>query len=118
MKLLTKALRKKLPPLYAQDAKGEAAIVYAKFFTPDANWEWYITEGGPIYAYKLMHDQPTEEVDYHFFGLVVGQYTELGYFSLRELETVLGPLRLPIERDLHWKPMTLGQVRRLLVPTT
>ena len=32
MKLLTKELQKKLPPLYSQDGKGDDAIAYAKFF--------------------------------------------------------------------------------------
>ena len=31
MKLLTKELQKKLPPLYSQDGKGDDAIAYAKF---------------------------------------------------------------------------------------
>ena len=43
MKLLTEEIKKKLPPLYVQDGKGGKAVVYVKFFTPDANWTWYIT---------------------------------------------------------------------------
>lgn len=42
MKLLTQEIRKKLPPLYAQDGKKEQAVVYLKYFTPDAQWTWYI----------------------------------------------------------------------------
>ena len=44
MKLLTEEIKKKLPPLYAQDGKGGKAVVHVKFFTPDANWTWYATE--------------------------------------------------------------------------
>ena len=35
---------------------------------------------------------------------------ELGYFSLSELRLVRGPLRLPVERDLYWKPRTLKEI--------
>lgn len=36
---------------------------------------------------------------------------ELGYFSLTELEAVRGPLGLPIERDLYFKPATLNELQ-------
>ena len=46
MKLLTKQIEKSLPPLYANDGKPVAeAPIIAKFFTPDSNWTWYVTEG-------------------------------------------------------------------------
>lgn len=104
MKLLTKELRKKLPPLYAQDGKGAKAIVYAKYFTPSANWTWLCTEGEPVL------DESQNEIDFKFFGLVFGHEREFGYFLLSELEEVNGPLGLPIERDLHFKPKTLGEI--------
>jgi len=111
MKLLTQELRKQLPALYAQDGKGDEAIVYAKFFTPDSNYTWYITEGGP--AYESDEDKRARNsYDYHFFGLVIGQCPELGYSSLSELEGVRGKLGLPIERDLYWTPKTLGEVKK------
>ena len=95
MKLLTHEIRKKLPPLYAQDSKGGKAIAYAKFFTPSSNWTFYATEfdGKDI-----------------FFGFVDGFEKELGYFSLSELEKVRGPMGLPIERDRYWKPKTLEEI--------
>ena len=40
MKLLTKEIRKKLPPLYGQDGKGGKAIAYLKLFTPDSGFTW------------------------------------------------------------------------------
>jgi hypothetical protein len=104
MKLLTQGIRKKLPPLYAQDDKGGKAIAYLKLFTPDSGFTWWITEGGPI------KDQNGDEVDFHFFGLAEGQFKELGYVSLKELKEVRGPMGLPIERDLHWKPKTLEEI--------
>jgi len=104
MKLLTKEIRKKLPPLYAQESKGGKAVVYLKLFTPDSSWSWYVTEGSPI------KDDSGNEVDFHFFGLVDGHDKELGYVALSELQSVRGPMGLPIERDLHWQPRTLEEI--------
>ena len=95
MKLLTKAIRKKLPPLYSHDGKGGDAVAVVKFFTPDSNWTWFGTE---------FDGEDT------FFGLVDGQEKELGYFCLSELQKVRGGLGLPIERDLYWKPKTLKEI--------
>lgn len=104
MKLLTQEIRKKLPPLYSQDGKGGKAIAYAKYFSPDSSYTLFATEGDPI------QNENGNEVDFHFFGLVEGQFKELGYFSLSELESVRGPMGLPIERDLHWQPKTLEEI--------
>jgi hypothetical protein len=104
MKLLPQEIREKLPPLYSQDGKGGKAVAYLKFFTPDSGFTWWITEGSPI------KDENGNEVDFHFFGLVEGQEKELGYVSLSELEDVRGPMGLPIERDLHWRPKTLEEI--------
>ena len=96
MMLLTKANRKQLPPLYEQDGKGDLAVAYVKFFTPDSNWTWYATEF---------------DGDDTFFGLVDGFDMELGYFSLNELTNARGPWGLKIERDRHFSPKTLGEIR-------
>jgi hypothetical protein len=97
MKLLTKELEAKLPPLYSQDGKGYEAIALAKFFTPDSNWSWYVTEYDPV-----------ERV---CFGLVEGFEKELGYFSLDELESIKGPLGLAIERDIYFEPTKIKELR-------
>ena len=104
MKLLTEEIKKKLPPLYAQDGKGGKAIAHLKLFTPDSSFTWYISEGSPIKG------ENGDEIDFHFFGLVEGQFKELGYVSLSELESVRGPMGLPIERDLYWQPKTLEEI--------
>ena len=104
MKLLPKELREKLPALYAQDSKGGKAVVYTKYFTPSSNWTWLATEGEPVL------DESQNEVDFRFFGLVFGHEREFGYFLLSELEEVRGPMGLPIERDLHFKPKTLEEI--------
>ena len=95
MQLLTKALRRKLPKLYAQDSKGKMAICYAKFFTPDAHWTWYATEF---------------DGDDTFFGYVKGDFPELGYFSLSELQQIRGCLGLPVERDRYFRPTPLREL--------
>ena len=95
MQLMTEELRTKIPKLYAQEKLGADAVAYVKFFTPDSNWTFYGTE---------FDGEDT------FFGLVEGFEKELGYFSLSELESVKGPMGLPIERDLYWNPRTLKEI--------
>ena len=95
MKLLTQEIRRKLPPMYSQEDKGGKAIVQVKFFTPDSGWTFYGVEF---------------DGEDRFFGLVDGHCKELGYFSLSELESVNGPMGLPIERDLFWEPKTLEEI--------
>lgn len=93
--LLDQASREQLPPLYANEALGLAALALIKFFTPDSNWTWYASEFDG------------EDI---FFGLVSGFEVELGYFSLSELDEARGPLGFPIERDLHFEPKALQEL--------
>ncbi len=104
MKLLPCKIRERLPSLGGQDCKGGKAVAYAKCFSPDSSFTWFITEGSPV------RNKDNEPVDYILFGLVEGQCKELGYFRLSELESVRGPMGLPIERDLYWKPKTLEEI--------
>ena len=95
-KLLTKALRRQLPPLYATEGQGEDAVAIARFFTPDSNWYWYGVE--------------YDGVDL-FWGLVYGHEVELGYFRLSELAELTGPWGLPVERDRWFRPTDLDEIR-------
>lgn len=96
---MTKEILDRIPALYAQDGKGDEAIVHVKFFTPWANWTWYATE----------YD-PEERI---FFGYVKSPMgAELGYFSLDELKSLKGPVGLKIERDRHFGITTMGAVVR------
>ncbi len=95
MKLMTKKLRRKIPPLYSAEKQADP-MVHVKFFTPDSSWTWYVLE---------FDGKDT------FFGLVYGLVTELGYFSLSEISTVAGPLGLKVERDLHFEPFRLSHAR-------
>lgn len=104
MKLLPNEIREQMPPLYSQDGKGGKTMAYVKFFTPSSSWTWYATEGEPV------KDSSGKETDFKFFGLVEGFEKELGYFLLSELEEVTGPMGLPIERDLYFKPTPLSKI--------
>lgn len=101
MKLLTKELRSQFPKLYEKEdiPTGEKKVI-AKFFTPWTNWTWYAVEFDG------------EDL---FFGLVDGHEKEWGYFSLKELESVSGPLGLKIERDLYFGQPLIKDIPGLLV---
>jgi len=81
----------------AIDNEGDHRPV-AKFFTPDANVTWLISEVGP--------DDPDR-----LFGLCdlgLGE-PELGWVSLTELSALKGPLGLSVERHIHFsadKPLS------------
>ena len=88
-------IRDKIASLRAAENQSDP-IVWVKFFTPDANWTWYVIE--------------FDEQDL-FFGLVEGFEVELGYFSLTELKSVRGPLGLRVERDIWFKPAKLSVIK-------
>lgn len=95
--LLNRELQQNLPPLYANEEIGIQALAQVKFFTPDSTWVWFASE---------FDGKDT------FFGMVRGHELELGYFSLSELESLRGPLGLPVERDFWFKPTSLGDLKR------
>lgn len=98
MKLLTKEIIAKFPKLNAtENKKPEDIEIIAKFFDPCGSWTWYATE------------MQKEGDDFIFFGFVRGFENELGNFSLKELESVKGPLGLGIERDLHFGKRMLSE---------
>lgn len=95
--MLTKEILEKIPAIGAQDGKGDDAIAYVKYFDAWGSWYWF----------GLEYD-PENKI---FFGLVFGAETELGEFSLEELES-LKKFGVPrIERDISFKPMPLKQVK-------
>ena len=95
--LMTKELERQIPKLYATDSVPcENKKIITKYFAPDSNWTWYVTEFDPVNGI--------------FFGYVIGFESEWGNFSLKELEESTGTMGLPIERDLYWKPCTLQDI--------
>jgi hypothetical protein len=85
------------PPLYAQDAKGDEALVHVKLFDPCGSATWFLLEW-----------DGQEEA----FGYVTGLgHDELGYLDLRELAFVRGHLSIGLEIDTHFHPITLAQAK-------
>ena len=114
MKLLTNENLRTLPPLYAQDGKGQEAMVYLKFFDPCGSWTWYATEGSLVCdehgAYDCVECPKAEWSNFIFFGMVDGHEKEMGYFSLKELSQFRGRFGLGIERDRGFTPRLLKEV--------
>jgi len=97
MQLLTRELTARLPVLYTQENDKDPMVI-CKFFLPASKWTWYAIEF---------------DGEDRFFGYVVGDYNELGYFSLSELEWVEGPYGIGVERDLYFEPTPLSKIKRL-----
>ena len=93
MKLITKEIEKRLnaAPLYSTEGKAEKKVI-CKFFNPYGAGTWYVFEA-----------EKQEDGDWLFFGLVETQCTELGYFTLSQLESVrIGWFGGKIERDKYF----------------
>ena len=102
MKLLTKEIKKTLPPLYSQD-EVEDPICNLKFFLPDSSFTWYIVEGGK-----------QDDGGWLFFSKVVSHLCpdgELGYVLLSQLEQVKGSMGLSVERDLYFTPKKISECK-------
>ena len=96
MKLLTKLLCAQLlengcrqEPLRGTVAEMDFVPV-VKLFTPDANCTWLLTELDPEDA----------DIAFGLCDLGLG-FPELGTVRISELESIRGPLGLPIERDRY-----------------
>lgn len=97
MKLMTKELEKKFPNLKETDGQGMGAKVVAKFFFPVGSATWFATE------------YDSEQKLFFGYASMFPGSGELGYFSLAELESVVGPMGLKIERDLYFEEKTLEE---------
>jgi hypothetical protein len=97
---MTKALEKRFAAVGSQEEAADPLII-AKFFNPCGAGTWYATE----------YDQKRRV----FFGYVsiFGDHNdEWGSFSLDELQAYKGPLRIGIERDLHFGEKRASEVIR------
>jgi len=89
MKLITKEIEAKL-------AKNTGNFLvdkpYLKLFSPVGSATWLITE----------YNKETDEL----FGLCdLGHgFPEIGFVSLKELQSIKLPFELSIERDRYWEP--------------
>ena len=103
MELVPKEIEATLPPLYSQENVSDPVAV-VKLFDPCGRCTFYILEGSR---------QP--DGDLRLFGFCRSALgpdcDELGYASLRELESVRRPLGLGFECDLYFKPTPLSEIR-------
>lgn len=93
------AMLKALPRAYAQDGKGDRAIVHVHYFYGES--DWYVTEFHPD------RENPAYDRLYGF-AILNGdtQFAEMGYQSLSELAN-----SGKVELDFYWQPETLGEVK-------
>ena len=96
MELIPKKLINTIPKLYETGEQTDP-IAYIKLFLE--NWTWFITE---------------ISIDKNIcFGYVISPFgAELGYFSLEEIKSIKGSLRIGVERDLEFKPTKLSSVKK------
>ena len=97
-KLIPYEILSVIPDLYATEEETDP-LCHVKLFTPDSNWTWFIIE--------LSKDDGST-----CYGYIQGLDSELGYFTLQELESVRGSLGLAIERDLSFKPTLLTTIKK------
>jgi hypothetical protein len=90
--LIDKSIIKKIPNLYETENLDSKDInVAVKLFNPVGSQTWYITEYNS-----------DEKLGFGFCNLGDDEMAELGYVSIKELESINLPFGLKIERDLYW----------------
>ena len=97
-KLIPSILLNDIPDLYATEGETNP-LCYVKLFTPNSNWTWFIIEFSKADAKTC-------------YGYVQGLESELGYFTLEELESIHGALGLAIERDLSFTPTSFATIKK------
>ena len=99
-KMLTAEIIKKTPGLYAtEEVEMPNKKATARFFNPSGTGTWYMIE----------MDQKTGEC----FGMCHIHEWEAGYFSIKELESIRLRFGLYIERDIHFTPCKLSEIKEL-----
>ena len=96
--LISKELLVNIPDLYDTEDQKDP-LCHIKLFTPDSDFTWYIIE-------YSKSDSNT------CYGYVIGLDNELGYFTLKELESVRGSLGLPIEIDSSFTATPLSTIKK------
>jgi len=85
-------------PKYGEDDFIHKA--YLRLFMPDGPFIWYVSDfdgEDTMYGYVINTATP--------------DFSEEGSFSLRDLEQLRGYMGLPVERDCHFEPTALFEVR-------
>jgi hypothetical protein len=102
--LMPFSLEVKMPKIYEQEKLGSKAVVHAKFFLPGTGWSWFASE----------YDHEARLCFGYAHNSADPQNAELGYFSLNELESIRAGGIFRVERDLHWEPKTIAEVKQML----
>ena len=97
-KLIPQTLLSNTPDLYETEGFSNP-LCHVKLFTPDSIWTWFIIEFSKADANTC-------------YGYVQGMDSELGYFTLEELESIHGSLGLAIERDISFTPTSFAQIKK------
>ena len=87
MLLLPDELKRRLPPLFAQEAEADP-MVYARFYLPGTTCSWYVLEGEPSGRDLLLTCFFSSEEKQTF-----------GQFGLSALESIRGPQDQLLMRD-------------------
>jgi hypothetical protein len=102
MKLLTKAIEKKLLENDNKSVKDTDIVnekVVVKLFNPSGQATWWVysmEEDGTCYGVAQMFGRDTREY---------------GYFDINEIKSIkCPPFGLPIERDMYYTPETFGEL--------
>ena len=96
--LISNEILKSIPNLYETEDQNDP-LCHIKLFTPDSDFTWYIIE-------YSKSDSNT------CYGYIIGLDNELGYFTLKELESVRGSLGLPIEIDSSFTATPLSTIKK------
>lgn len=102
--LFPEKLLEQLPELYSQE-NVEDPLCLHRFISPDTSWIWYVIEGGVRISGEIE--------DIVFFGYVVGDFPELGYFTLTGIELSFYVSGMTISRDLFFEPTPLSRIKEV-----
>jgi len=99
MKLFTKDIDRHLFKQYHLGSDLENQVVVAKIFNPYQNMRWFLI------------NSDVDDPDYIWAIVQMGNNVEVGSVSRSELETIrISPFRLPLERDLGFRPVNAQEL--------
>jgi hypothetical protein len=99
MKLFTKDIDRHLFKQYHLGSDLENQVVVAKIFNPYQNMRWFLI------------NSDVDDSDYIWAIVQMGNNVEVGSVSRSELETIrISPFRLPLERDLGFRPVNAQEL--------
>jgi hypothetical protein len=100
MKLITKEMEKLIPKLGDQELVKDP-IAFVKLFNPLGPGYWFI-----------MEYDPETQIAFGYVSIFGDWNDKLGDFSVDGLEQIRLPLGMSIERDLHFKPTRLSEIKK------